>query len=125
MGRVFAGVGGAFLGMISVGLAELQEYHLVAKCKVPSPVAVGTSIFVVICTVFVASAGHLYSFTASAESKDLQQVVQVAIFTVPGVLIGGQIGPRLQSRLNPDVIKVSIALLFLMVGLFMLATLLQ
>ena len=27
----------AVLGMISVGLAELQEYHLVARCRVPSP----------------------------------------------------------------------------------------
>ena len=85
MGRMFAVVGGAFLGMISVGLAELQEYHLVVKCKLPSPVAVGTSIFVVICTVFV----------ATATDSDNLQVVNVAIFTVPGVLIGGQIGPRL------------------------------
>ena len=48
MGRMFAAIGGAFLGMISVGLAELQEYHLVAKCKVPTRVAVATSIFVVV-----------------------------------------------------------------------------
>lgn len=31
MGRVFAVVVGAFLGMISVGLAELQDYHLIAS----------------------------------------------------------------------------------------------
>jgi len=43
IGRFFAGIGGAFVGMISVGLAELQEYHLVAKCKVPAPVAVATT----------------------------------------------------------------------------------
>ena len=125
MGRAFAAVGGAFLGMISVGLAELQEYHLVAKCRVPSSVAVATSIFVVISTVLVASAGHLYGFATSAESGVLRQVINVAVFTVPGVLIGGQIGPRLQAHLNPDVVKVGIAGLFVVVGLFMLTTLVQ
>ena len=120
---IFAAVGGAFLGMISVGLAELQEYHLVARCRVPSPVAVGTSIFVVICTVLVASAGHVYGFATGADATALQSVVNVVIFTIPGVLIGGQIGPRLQARLNPDVVKVSIAILFILVGLFMLTTL--
>ena len=44
MGRFFAGIGGAFIGMISVGIAELQEYHLVAKCKVPVPVALADNI---------------------------------------------------------------------------------
>ena len=40
------------------------------------------------------------------------------------VLIGGQIGPRLQTHLNPDVVKVGIAGLFVLVGLLMLMTLL-
>ncbi len=62
MGRVFAVVVGAFLGMISVGLAELQDYHLIARCRVPSPVAIATSIYVVVVTVLIASAGHFYHF---------------------------------------------------------------
>jgi len=63
-----SGVGGAFLGMISIGLAELQEYHLIARCKVP-PVAVGTSILVVVVTVLVASAGHFYAFFQEGSGK--------------------------------------------------------
>ncbi|MCG8418274.1 MAG: sulfite exporter TauE/SafE family protein [Proteobacteria bacterium] len=122
-GRVFAAVGGAFLGMISVGLAELQEYHLVAKCRVPSQVAVATSIFVVVVTVLVAVIGHGYQFVTSAEPALLSNVVSVAMFTIPGVLIGGQIGPRVGARLNPDVLKVAIAVLFIGVGGFMLTTL--
>lgn len=122
MGRAFAAVGGAFVGMISVGLAELQDYHLVAKCRVPSPVAVATSIFVVVVTVAFASAGHIYEF-ASEGSEALDSVIDVATFTVPGVLIGGQLGPRLQARLNPDVMKIAISLLFMGIGAFMLTTL--
>lgn len=123
MGRSFAAIGGAFLGMISVGLAELQEYHLVAKCRVPSPVAVATSIFVVVVTVSVAVTGHLIEFNAEADSETFQRVLNIAAFTVPGVLIGGQIGPRLQARLDPDIVKVAVAAIFVLIGLFMLWTL--
>lgn len=123
LGRTFAAIGGAFLGMISVGLAELQEYHLVARCKVPSPVAIGTSIFVVVITVLVASAGHVYGFAREGEGA-LGQAMQVAMFTVPGVLIGGQIGPRVQARVNPDKMKVLVSWIFMGVGAFMLSTLL-
>ncbi len=123
LGRTFAAVGGAFLGMISVGLAELQEYHLVARCKVPSPVAVGTSIFVVVVTVFVASVGHVFGFMEEGGTETLDEMMNVAIFTVPGVLVGGQLGPRLQSRVDPDKMKVLISGLFMAVGAFMLSTL--
>ncbi len=122
-GRMFAVVGGAFLGMISVGLAELQEYHLVAKCQVPSPVAVGTSVFVVVVSVLIASLGHFYNFVTEADSTVLSQVLNIVVFTIPGVVIGGQIGPLLQARLNPDVVKVGISFLFIGVGVFMLGIL--
>lgn len=119
MGRSFAAIGGLFVGMISVGLAELQEYHLVARCKVPTPVAVATSIFVVVITVLVASLGHFYEFAIQG-GETLNQVLNVVIFTAPGVLIGGQIGPRLQKSLPEDKLKVGISALFVTIGLFML-----
>ncbi len=122
-GLVFAGIGGALLGMISVGLAELQEYHLLARCRVPAPVAVATSILVVVVSVLVASLGHFYSFAARADASTLTQVLGIVAFTIPGVIVGGQIGPMVQARLNPDIAKVGIAFLFIAVGIFMLVTL--
>lgn len=125
MGRFFAGIGGAFLGMISVGLAELQEYHLVAKCKVPVPVAVATSVFVVVVTVLVASVGHFYEFAVHAETAILNQVLNISIFTIPGVIIGGQLGPLLQKKLPEYKMKIGVSLLFVLVGAFMLFTLIS
>ena len=58
------------------------------------PVAVATSIFVVVITVLVASVGHVYGFIEEGGGEALRETVNVAMFTVPGVLIGGQIGPR-------------------------------
>lgn len=123
MGRSFAFIGGGFLGMISVGLAELQEYHLVARCKIPTPVAVATSIFIVVITVFVASVGHFYEF-ARQGGDVLQQVINIVAFTIPGVIIGGQLGPRLQQNLPEDKMKATISFLFMGIGIFMLYTLL-
>lgn len=122
MGAVFAAVGSTFLGMISVGLAELMEYHLVAKCRVPSPVAVGTSIFVVVVAVFVASVGHIVGFV-NERRETIVEALNVAMFTVPGVIVGGQIGPRIQAKVNPDKMKVAISCIFLIVGFMMLSTL--
>lgn len=124
MGRSFAAIGGAFVGMISVGLAELQEYHLVARCKVPTPVAVGTSIFVVVITVLVASVGHFYEFF-KVGGEVLNEVVNVIFYTIPGVIIGGQIGPKLQKTLPEDKMKVGISVLFVLIGIFMLYTLIK
>ncbi len=121
-GRLFAAIGGAFLGAISVGLAELQEYHLMVRCRVPSPVAVATSIFVVVVSVLLASLGHFYHFATSADSQILAQVSSIVMFTIPGVIVGGQIGPLVQARVSPDVTKGAIAFLFVAVGIFMLTT---
>ncbi|MCA1751317.1 MAG: sulfite exporter TauE/SafE family protein [Flavobacteriales bacterium] len=122
MGRSFAAVGGVFVGMISVGLAELQEYHLVARCKVPTPVAVATSVFTVVITVLVASAGHFYEF-AKEGGEVLNQVINIVLFTIPGVVIGGQIGPKLQKVLPEDKVKAGISIIFIALGFFMLYTL--
>lgn len=119
-GRLFAAIGGAFLGAISVGLAELQEYHLIARCRVPSPVAVATSIFVVVVSVLVASLGHFYYFATSADAGVLSQVLSIVVFTIPGVVLGGQLGPMVQATVDPDRVKLGIAMLFIGVGMFML-----
>jgi hypothetical protein len=121
MGRAFAAIGGAFFGMISVGLAELQEYHLVARCKIPPPVAVASSVFVVVITALVASAGHFYEF-AKEGGEVFNQVMNLVIFTAPGVIVGGQIGPRLQKIIPEDKMKEGISFTFIIIGVFMLYT---
>lgn len=119
---VYSTVGGMFLGMISVGLAELMEYQMVAKCRVPPPVAVATSIFMIVIAVAAASVGHIVSFV-SAGSETMLQVASIAMFTAPGVLIGGQLGPFVQKVVPPETMKIVISVVFVVVGVFMLATL--
>lgn len=116
---VYSSIGGAFLGMISVGLAELMEYQMVAKCRIPPPVAVATSIFMVVVTVAAASLGHVVSFVSHGPAV-MEQVLSIAMFTAPGVVIGGQLGPFVQKVAPPELMKLIISGVFVVVGVFML-----
>ncbi|MEO2053096.1 MAG: sulfite exporter TauE/SafE family protein [Allomuricauda sp.] len=117
--NLFATIGGWFVGLISVGLGELMDYHLVSRCKVPTPVAVATAVFSVVVTVLIASAGHMYEFFFNSPPEIIQQVLGVVAFTIPGVLIGGQIGPQLQKVLPEKYLKVGLSLLFIGIGILM------
>ena len=118
-GRALAGVGALFLGMISTGLGELNGYFLLRRCWVPSRVAVATSVFVVAVTALLASTGHFIKF-AQAGGETLGTVLSLVIFTVPGVIIGGQIGPLLAGRISQHTLERGLAALFILVATLMI-----
>ncbi len=53
----------------------------------------------------------------------LEPSVAIVTFTIPGVVVGGQIGPFLQTKLDPSHVKLGLSVVFTGVGLFMLSTL--
>ena len=112
---MIAGLGGLFIGMISTGLGELNGYFLLQRCKVPSRVAVATSVFVVSITALIASFGHIIKFTQS-EGDPLTTVLSLIIFTVPGVIIGGQLGPMVAGRISQQFLEKGLAVLFIIVS---------
>ena len=116
-GRLFT-AGGAFLtGMVSVGIGEVIVPQL-TKRGVPVAVAAATSVAVVIVTAVCASftlIGQLVS-EGGAEAVPWHLVA----YTIPGVLIGGQIGPRLQGRISHRAMELAIATLFVLLGVAML-----
>ncbi|MGR3218724.1 MAG: sulfite exporter TauE/SafE family protein [Candidatus Anammoxibacter sp.] len=118
-GRLIAGVGGMFIGMISTGLGELNGYFLLQRCRVPSAVAVATSVFVVAITALVASTGHFIKFVQTG-GETLNTVLSLVIFTVPGVIIGGQLGPLVASRISQHNLERGLAILFIIVAVLML-----
>jgi uncharacterized membrane protein YfcA len=114
-GRLIAGVGGLFVGLISTGLGELNGYFLLQRCRVPSRVSVATSVFVVAITALFASAGHFARFV-QAGPETLTTVMSIVIWTVPGVVIGAQLGSRVASRIPQQVLERSLGVLFIIVG---------
>lgn len=114
-GRFIAGIGGLFVGMISTGLGELNGYFLLQRCRVPSQVSVATSVFVVALTALSASAGHFLRFARSGEEM-LTTVLSIAMFTVPGVILGGQLGSRVANRVPQHMLERGLGVLFTLVA---------
>lgn len=123
-GGLIAGIGALFIGMISTGQGEFNGYFLLQRCRVPSRVAVATSVFVVALTALTASLGHVWKLATSG-GGGMETVASLIIFTIPAVILGGQLGPRLATRISASTLVKFMGLLFLMVGGLMLATLLR
>lgn len=114
-GMMLCGTGALFMGMVSTGLGEMNGYFLLQRCRVPSKVSVATSVFVVAITALVASAGHLAKFIQLG-GDTLNTVFSIVIFTVPGVIIGGQIGSRIASKIPQRALEIGLAILFILVA---------
>jgi len=115
-GRAIAGMGGLFVGMISTGLGELNDYFLLRQCRVPSKVSVATSVFVVAITALADAGGHLFRFVQSGGDV-LGTVASIVVFTVPGVIIGAQLGSWAATRIPQRVLELTLGILFIMVAL--------
>lgn len=108
---------GAFLtGMVSVGIGEVTISQLTRK-GVPIAVAAATSVTVVIVTIVFAS-GTLFAQLVRADGWSAIPW-NLLVYDIPGVLIGGQIGPRLQGRVSHHTMRRAISLLFVVLAIAM------
>lgn len=119
-GRWFATLGGTLVGLISTGLGELNSYSLVMRCRIPSRVAVATSVVVVALTALAASVTHLVGFVTDS-GDSIETVLAITIFTVPGVIIGGQFAPLLSRWVQGAKLITLLGWLFAGVGLITVA----
>jgi uncharacterized membrane protein YfcA len=67
----------------------------------------------------VVAVTHLWNFIHTGGDA-LETVLNLCVFTVPGVLIGGQLGPLLASRISQHLLEKSLGVLFALVGALML-----
>lgn len=118
-GKVFTGIGAFITGLMSVGIGEIITPQLVKQCKMPVPVAVATSVFVIIITVAVASGTHIFTLISEGGAEAIPW--HLVIYTVPGVIIGGQIGTRLQGKFSSDMMEKIFGILFAVIGIGMIS----
>ncbi len=103
--------------MVSVGIGETVMPQLVRRNRVPVPVAAATSVLVVIAAVASASFAHVSALVAAGGLAAVPW--NLVCWTIPGVVIGGQIGPALQGRIPRRRMERAIAALFAAIGLAM------
>lgn len=110
-GAVLAITGGFLTGLISAGLPEISTTQLVTRCKIPAQIAVATSIFVL--AIATAVGVGIYGATLEIPWEVLQ-------WSVPGVILGSLLGSRVGKYISDDMMKKSLTVLFILIGLTVL-----
>ena len=118
IGAIATSVGAFLTGMVSVGIGEVVMPQLAKRNRVPVPVAAATSVLIVI--VVVASASFTQISALIAEGGWNAVPWNLVCYTIPGVIIGGQIGPRLQGMVRHRTMEQVIGVLFAVIGAAML-----
>ena len=109
---------GAFLtGMVSVGIGEVTISKLTRK-GVPIAVAAATSVLVVIVTIVFASTTLVVQLVQAGGWMAVPW--NLLVYDIAGVLIGGQIGPRLQGKVAPHTMRRAISILFVVLAIAMM-----
>lgn len=107
IGVPLAGIGAFLTGLMSAGLPEVTTTQLMLRCHIPPRVAVATAIFVLTITVF---------FAAGVHALAAQPAWHVVVWSIPGVIIGAQIGPRLSGKVPSYIAERILGVIFLLVG---------
>lgn len=107
---IFTAIGSFLTGMLSVGIGEVIVPQL-TKRGVPVEIAVAASVTIVIITVACASFTLIGQVIAEGGLNAVPW--NLVMYSIPGVLIGGQIGPRLQGTVSQRTMEIAIAVLFL------------
>lgn len=114
-GYLITAVGAAMEGLVSVWLGELEMPNLVKRCKIPVAVAAATSVFVIAVAVL---SGSITSILTLVQKGGVSAVPwNLVVYTIPGALIGGQLGSRFQGRISSEHAERLISGLFMVVGL--------
>jgi len=116
------GIGAFLTGMVSVGIGEVIISQLTRK-GVPVGIAAATSVMVVIVTVAFASTTLVLEIIQDGGVDAVPW--NLVCYSIPGVLIGGQIGPRLQGRVSQRTMERAIGVLFMILAVAMMTIALQ
>ena len=117
IGGVYTSTGSFMTGFLGVGVGEVILPQLVKRNRVPVAVAAATSVLTVIVTIASASFTQI---AALIEAGGLNAVPwNLVCYTIPAVIIGGQIGPLLQGRIEQRKLEKAIAILFGVIGVSM------
>jgi uncharacterized membrane protein YfcA len=119
-GYLITCAGAAMEGLVSVGLGELEMPNLVKRCKIPVAVSAATSVFVIAVAVL---SGSITSVAVLIQKGGLGAVPwNLVLYTIPGAVLGGQLGSRFQGRISSAYSERLIAILFVVVGIAFLYT---
>lgn len=99
-------------GMLSISIGEWLIPILKTRLSMMMSSAIATSVFVIFGTCVVGTGFHLLLGSEAHTS--------VVLWAIPGVIIGGQIGPRLSRRINDKILKEIFIFLLTLIGIHLI-----
>ncbi|MBU2677239.1 MAG: sulfite exporter TauE/SafE family protein [Gammaproteobacteria bacterium] len=111
------GVGAFLTGMVSVGIGEVMISRLTRR-GVPVGTAAATSVAIVMFTILLATATLIMQLVRDGGVGAIPW--NLICYEIPGVAIGGQIGPRLQGLVKQRTMERAIGLLFVFLSIAMM-----
>ena len=110
-------LGGLLVGMISVGLGEINELNFLQKMKLPVASASATSVFLVAVSATAGSIIHAYFLISQSDTSIFTEVISILVFTVPGVVVVAQIGVVLANIVKTNLMGKFLGILFVILGI--------
>ena len=114
---VLTGAGAFLTGLVSVGIGEIIVSRL-TKRGLPVGVAAATSVAIVFATIVLTTATLVAQLIRDGGVGAVPW--NLICYEIPGVLIGGQIGPRLQGLVSQRTMERAIGLLFVFLAFAMM-----
>ncbi len=97
---------GALAGMLGVGGGFIMTPLMISVLRIPTRVAVGTSLLMILPTTFSGSIGKI-----ATGQFDLS----IAAVVIVGSIIGAQFGGRANSRLDPKSVRLALTVLLIII----------
>ena len=111
VGLALCGFGALLTGLMSAGLPEVNTTQILVRYRMVPRVAVASSTTILSITVF---------FAAGIHALGGEPVWHVVAWSIPGVVAGAQIGPRLQGLVPAAIAHHALALIFIGVGVLVI-----
>lgn len=114
---------GLFAGITGVAIGEISNTFLSIRKKVPVKISTGTAALVLHITILSALCANLTVLFGDIEFIDVEEIVipwKIAFILAPVVILGGQIGSMINSRLSDKLLLKLMMIAYTIVGLFVL-----
>jgi len=113
---------GLFAGLVGIAIGEISNTFLTVRKQIPIKISTGTSALILHATLLSALGMNLAILNLAPQLFHAEEIAipwRVAVLFVPALLIGGQIGAFLNSRLKEQTILKALVTVYLAIGLFM------